>query len=375
MNNLPFRYDPVTFRYAIACVGYCPVCIWRTELEADERLRQYSNRAAWIRHISRCITSYVSSQDGKITLECPDGRCSIAFSTQECLWHHLDEIHSIPTPVVDDMDKWNPEPTGKWKDTGMQSIQHYSPRKLSPSLTLTGGQSWSSEALSDSASQTSKTSSSVWDDCRPCTPETQLSEAVYEFDKVDMMDDVACLPDVNVPPEAAIAQWEPPIDPILLSANDTNSARQSNSTIPSDFGFAEDGCEEGVLAIPERLEQELARDDQYLVDRLLGRWRHRGKVWFYLRWKDGSYGFVPEMDINSQDRKDFEANGFTGFHEGAFVKRVRVRNGKASYVTGFLGCADEWTLPEHALHPDLVADHKPTISGKVRGRRGRKRAR
>ncbi|EFY94590.2 Bromo adjacent region [Metarhizium robertsii ARSEF 23] len=131
----------------------------------------------------------------------------------------------------------------------------------------------------------------------------------------------------------------------------------------------------GAEILGKATENELAHDNQYFVDRLLGKWRHRGKVWFYLRWNDGSYGFEEEVDINEDLRKDFETKAFTGFHEGAHVKRVRVRNGKTSYLTGFLGCMEEWELPVQALHPDLVARHKPTKRGKGKSKRGGRRSR
>lgn len=377
-KNVPFRYDPVTFRYATACAGYCPVCIWKTNLPADERLKQYTDRSAWKRHISRCISSYTQYQDEQTNLKCPDERCPTVFPDRAALWHHLDDVHSIPTISPQDMYKtdmlpFNPENP---QHDHIRFIKNSSPLEVSCLRTSPERQCGTDEGITDSSSQLSTTDSCIWEEDSIYAAETPPSEVHFEVDEMDMKDEGCALSEADDIPTVFGIEKEIAIDPMLLSKHPTDLEVQTPSTISSSFEV--DGCghqKGGAEILGKATENELAHDNQYFVDRLLGKWCHRGKVWFYLRWNDGSYGFEEEVDINEDLRKDFETKAFTGFHEGAHVKRVRVRNGKTSYLTGFLGCMEEWELPVQALHPDLVARHKPTKRGKGKSKRCGRRSR
>ncbi|TWU77221.1 hypothetical protein ED733_000884 [Metarhizium rileyi] len=254
-------------------------------------------------------------------------------------------------------------------------IKHSSPLEISSLRISPERQSWTDEFINDSSSQFSKPDSCIWDAESICAADTPLSEVYCDVNEIDMKDEEHSLSEADDPPISFGIEREILIDPMLLCEHHTGLAVQPPSTMSSSFGVDGSGHRESEPEVSgNATEHELAHDNQYFVDRLLGKWRHRGKVWFYLRWNDGSYGFEEEVDINEDLRKDFETKDFTGFHEGAHVKRVRERNGKTSYLTGFLGCMEEWELPEQALHPDLVARHKPAKKSKGKSKRGRKKS-
>jgi hypothetical protein len=203
-----------------------------------------------------------------------------------------------------------------------------------------------SELMSDSSSDI--TSSCVsWTRDTIQTPMSDLSdgftETVVNCTSPDAADIGLALGDLS-------GMEQLPIDPMLL---------------PSDTGSNDDLSPSSA-------------DSQYLVDRLLGRWRYRRTVWFYLRWQDGSHSFEREENISEDLRRDFERRDFTGFHEGAHVKKAVLRGRKVRYLTAFAGCSDEWELPEEALHPELVQSYKTSpktrrkASGPKKGSRGRR---
>jgi hypothetical protein len=272
-----------------------------------------------------------------------------------------------------DMLPFNPESP---QHDHIRFIKHSSPPELTSLRISPERQCGTDEGITDSSSQFSTPGSCIWDEESIYAAETPLSEVHFDVDDIDMKDEGHPLSEADDLPTAFGIEKEIAIDPMLLPKHPTDLEVQTPSTISS--SFEADGCghqEGGAEILGKATEHELAHDNQYFVNRLLGKWRHRGKVWFYLRWNDGSYGFEEEVDINEDLRKDFETKAFMGFHEGAHVKRVRVRNGKTSYLTGFLGCMEEWELPEQALHPDLVAGHKPTKKCKGKSKRGRRRSR
>jgi hypothetical protein len=98
-GDVPFRCNPVTFRKATACAGYCPVHLGRIDLPADERMTQYSDRTAWQRHISRCIPQYIKKHDAN-SLPCPHPLCPILCPSDRALWHHLEDVHSVAKPAA-----------------------------------------------------------------------------------------------------------------------------------------------------------------------------------------------------------------------------------------------------------------------------------
>ena len=98
-GDAPLRYNPVRFRKAIACAGYCPVHLSDTSLPADERMQQFPDQSSWQRHISRCIQQYIKSCDSTF-FPCPDRRCPVTCLSEGDLWYHLGDVHSTQKPVT-----------------------------------------------------------------------------------------------------------------------------------------------------------------------------------------------------------------------------------------------------------------------------------
>lgn len=90
-EDVPSRCDPVIFRHAVACAGYCPVHLGNEGLPAHERLQQFTDRSAWRRHISRCIPK------SPVSVSCPLS-CPMSFHSEMDLWHHLGDVHSADMP-------------------------------------------------------------------------------------------------------------------------------------------------------------------------------------------------------------------------------------------------------------------------------------
>jgi hypothetical protein len=96
--DVPFRCEPVTFRQAVACAGYCSGCLRKNWLPAAGRMRQFHDRTSWQRHISDCIPEYVESLDSKDSIPCPHLLCAVVLHSESDLWNHLGDIHSTHKP-------------------------------------------------------------------------------------------------------------------------------------------------------------------------------------------------------------------------------------------------------------------------------------
>jgi hypothetical protein len=98
--DLPFRCDPVTFRSATACAGYCIGCLAKTWLPAAKRLQHYPERPSWQEHISECIPDYIASLPSKDPIPCPHLLCPVVLHSEADLWHHFGDIHSTHKPNI-----------------------------------------------------------------------------------------------------------------------------------------------------------------------------------------------------------------------------------------------------------------------------------
>ncbi|KAK4095597.1 hypothetical protein Purlil1_393 [Purpureocillium lilacinum] len=96
-GDIPFRCDPIVFRHAVACAGYCPVHLGRQELPAHQRMTHYVDKYSWKRHLSDCLPAYIMGQ-GPSNFACPHMLCPAAFNSSDDLWHHLEDVHSVPKP-------------------------------------------------------------------------------------------------------------------------------------------------------------------------------------------------------------------------------------------------------------------------------------
>ncbi|KAB5581217.1 hypothetical protein GE09DRAFT_1021124 [Coniochaeta sp. 2T2.1] len=108
-NDLPFKCDPVKFRRAVACAGYCPFHLGDRKATAAERMQSFPDRSAWQRHISCCSSrakhcpdeseeaTHVSSGDNDVyTVDCLLDKWSNWFFVRwfdgSCTWEPRENI-------------------------------------------------------------------------------------------------------------------------------------------------------------------------------------------------------------------------------------------------------------------------------------------
>ncbi|OAA66848.1 carbonic anhydrase 2 [Niveomyces insectorum RCEF 264] len=93
--EVPFRCGPVVFRTATACAGYCPSCLGNETLPAASRLRSYTNRQAWLRHVDVCLPRYLEVCRYRATINgaipCPHYWCPGMFEDDPALRLHLQD--------------------------------------------------------------------------------------------------------------------------------------------------------------------------------------------------------------------------------------------------------------------------------------------
>jgi hypothetical protein len=97
--DIPLRCDPITFRYALACAGHCPRCLRNSERPAAERMYQFTNRARWLQHVQKCMQEDIQSIDRTKAIPCLYGSpCSMVLESDQHVWPHLQDHHSIDMP-------------------------------------------------------------------------------------------------------------------------------------------------------------------------------------------------------------------------------------------------------------------------------------
>lgn len=98
--DIPLRCDPVTFRYATACAGYCPSCLRDSTLSAAQRMRQFPKRALWLEHVEKHVEEDIKGIDFSKPVLCLHSLCTepCAFESPQDLREHLQDGHSIPMP-------------------------------------------------------------------------------------------------------------------------------------------------------------------------------------------------------------------------------------------------------------------------------------
>ncbi|KAM5357705.1 hypothetical protein ACJZ2D_015990 [Fusarium nematophilum] len=134
-RDLPFRCDPVFFRNATACAGYCPVHLGNEECPADQRLHQFWDKSGWQRHVSTCVMQYIQAEPNPSNLSCPHPECPVISRSPEQLWIHLKDIHSVSR-----------EPSAKRKqcnEAGQGDDENSSPtKKLRTQFQVGGDQTY-----------------------------------------------------------------------------------------------------------------------------------------------------------------------------------------------------------------------------------------
>ncbi|KAH0542349.1 hypothetical protein FGG08_003287 [Glutinoglossum americanum] len=88
---LPLRCEPLVFRLALACAGYCPFCLGNPRLPASERLHQFMYKNRWLPHIGQ----HVRELDSDKAVKCLHPGCAISFGSVQDLLYHFEDIHGI----------------------------------------------------------------------------------------------------------------------------------------------------------------------------------------------------------------------------------------------------------------------------------------
>ncbi|KAM3499582.1 hypothetical protein MY10362_007175 [Beauveria mimosiformis] len=258
------------------------------------------------------------------------------------LWHHLQDVHSIPVPTEKEFAQLN----------SLQSMQRSGPEfgvrffktfeKL-PYYTAKEDQTNFVDNANGSSAPDDTDQSSIWSRDRSQTPLSDLFD-----DRLDESETAASslASRLGVPLPPGARSEKPPVDPMLLEtevAEGTSISPYSSDSVP-----LLDALPPSEIALPPTDNQTLLGDEglpdassplpdgQFKVDKLLGKWRYRRKHLYYLRWETGEHSFEPEEDIAEGIRTEFDRRDFTGFHEGAhIIKWTKARNGEAWYLVAF----------------------------------------
>ena len=377
INNfdLPFRCDPVIFRRAVACAGYCSRCLGNTSLPATQRMQQFSDRTSWQRHIAKCIPDYVESLDGKESIPCPHPLCCAILCSESELWCHLDDSHSTSKP--------NPRKR-KGEEDGQVDISSAKKRKRSKFQTRPKDNDSSCKFVNMSAKSfhpgladvidmrvVSRSSSpdyststdSIWD--RPddnsdeLNTDTSLSDD--SFDSFSNPGDVCQSPwksplgGVNdAEPWGNLDEVTPPcesddlkelIDPRLL-----DNFPYSVSGLPSTANSPEKcipGNQESATTQPLCSSQGLesqpvainAEDGIWEVEALLAKSKERNTTWYLVKWKGFAHGdntWEKRSDISLNTIESFEAT-YKGNCLGVQLLKKRKRQGRIEYLVQWKG--------------------------------------
>ncbi len=407
-HDIPFRCNPVTFRQATACAGYCPVHLGRTDLPADERMTQYPDLTAWKKHISRCIPEYIEEHDAN-SLSCPHPLCPVLGLPVKDLWRHLENVHSVAEPAAlgkrkadpaDDQDIEGP-PEIKIRRIAVNVSQGHTrvpknfPEDASspgPARSLSSGlgpdiPQIAGTALSISSSDFSYTGSDSRDHSSCSTASTPLSSPLDPGDMVGFRGDCCspwstrwdsaskeCFSSVdptilNMPFDPALSTVVSSLlDPALRTDTPAPESSQSTANEPSP-----ESCERQHSAIlpasaePETDQPSPTGKNQYEVESLVDKWHG----WFYVKWIDGSCTWEPKKNILDNDLiRDLQTR-HKGLGCGVEIVRTRRQGRKVEYRVHFRGRPseeDEWVLERH-LSRTLIQEHRPSRKGKERKNR------
>uniref|UniRef100_A0A4E9EHL3 C2H2-type domain-containing protein n=1 Tax=Gibberella zeae TaxID=5518 RepID=A0A4E9EHL3_GIBZA len=388
---IPIRCNPVTYRHAVACAGYCPVHLGRTDLPVTERMRQWSDQDAWKRHIAHCLSTHLISQRHSKVIACPHPKCPTKFISEKDFWYHQGDIHSVfekATAITKrkaDLGESHLTSGGPQKSkrieieqqTGFEWVPLISEGNnaaqkspylsdcstgeiSSPSPGSTIGAYGQTDAADIYTSDSSENSSSYTDNdsgiARP-----GLNSEVF-LDRID--EEFLAEGPISGEDNTSL-----PVDPQLVSGDDIITSCEPVPTIATGTGPMEvttKGHSNGDTQ-PHYL-LDVSEQEAYLVDALLGRW---GKRLFYLRWSDGSYSWEPRENILDDELVSRFEQSYQGFKDGVEVLRTRFKNGKVEYRLHWNGRPkdEDWWVAEKELHPELIEEHKPRKRGCGRRRK------
>jgi hypothetical protein len=390
---IPIRCNPVTYRHAIACAGYCPVHLGRIDLPANARMRQWSDQDAWKRHIAQCFSAHLIQQRGLKTIACPHPKCPMEFLSEKDFWYHQNDIHSIfekATAVGKRKSDLNESHYISEDSRKSKRVDLEQPIGLKLIPFMPENESLTPKQQYDSGYTQNQDSYSVRDS--PGTSPDSSFGVCGQPEDEEMHAFLTCLggsscrsgdelrtssPGLGRMNETLLAELPASgmdeasvlVDPLLVSGGEiATTCNPESLTTPDTMAMEATDKELSHSDTITLYQQDLLGEEAYSVDCLLGRW---GKDLFYLRWLDGSYGWEPRENILDEDLiRQFEES-YQGFKEGVEVLRTRIRNGKVEYRLHWDGRpkSENWWVAEKDLHPELIEEYKPRKKGQVKRRR------
>ncbi|KAK5988066.1 hypothetical protein PT974_12203 [Cladobotryum mycophilum] len=337
-RDVPWRCDPVTFRHATACAGYCPVCLGNAHFPAYKRLKQYPDRAVWKKHISHCISVYIHQLTKTSEyLHCPHWLCDFTSNSKDELWYHLGDIHSIPK-AQKNLDIH--ESPSKPLDTQRSYVFHY---KVTGHISdaLSG---YSAIQCDDKPTPISSYTCSLDGHNTECVEFSRDTQSNY-----DTSDTLA---------SANEHDW-----PITLSPGRTGTVSIEQMD-PMLFSTMEKVSVDTPMDKPlSEISEDVHPENTYEVQSLLAKWKNRRTELFLVKWREGGTSWQPKDDIMDDKLINDFKETYKGFKDGIEVIGTRKRRGKVEYHLRFqdyVGANKDssWWVPEKSMHPDARKANK-----------------
>ncbi|OAQ63869.1 carbonic anhydrase [Purpureocillium lilacinum] len=361
-GDIPFRCDPIVFRHAVACAGYCPVHLGRQDLPAHQRMTQYVDKSSWKRHLSDCLPAYIMGQDPS-NFACPHTLCPAVFNSSDDLWHHLEDVHSVPKPKTSPLGKRKtpPEP----EVTAAKRRITVLPQRSSvlgnpygvgtaPSdniISLPRGQPLQVDS-NDPATLLCSVSGNGYTECG-----FEYFEPLAEAD-ADLLDFATLASPASAAdrttPTISGADLQECVDPDILSSGSTQAQA----------GSAVDASDLDSDAPPSQSSRSYfdaddlqSSEPEYPIECLLAMWKSQRSELFLVKWVGGSTSWEPEMNVPDQSIAELKRT-YRGFRDGIEILQTQVRGKALWYKILFLNFdgADEdrsWWVPEKAMDPEV----------------------
>lgn len=313
-SRIPLRCDPVTYRYGTACAGYCPVHLSDTSLAAHKRLKQYYVLSNWERHVTKCISRFITTQaKGKlspVTWCCPHLLCEKEqYTSENDLWNHLQDIHSI------------------------KSLSNGDGVKVKDRLK-TG--EFNKKFVNKFVSNESN--------------ELTSSDIPYDYSDFDSTASTVCGHTQNSVPsdEDTLDDYKPWDSPATIGELKIDYDNMSTCSEQSDDNMS--SC------------SEQSDDETHGVNKIIGQWIAGRKTLYLVEWTVGGISWQPKQDILDQDLISSFQKEYRGFKDSIEILRTREKKGGVEYYIRFLNYVgvhadSEWWVPEQAVHPELHIDH------------------
>ncbi|KKO96715.1 hypothetical protein THAR02_11181 [Trichoderma harzianum] len=309
-RDIPFRCDPVTFRYGTACAGYCPVHLQNESLPARLRLKQYRLKQNWEDHIALCLASYIANSNSFL---CPHMLCEFACNSRDDFEHHLDESHGIELKLV----------TKKSQNPRKRKLNSEKEIFITKSAMDFSRQSATPIKNADDFDNLEYTSTLM---CEEFVANTNSLSKVYKG-SMDIEEDI---------------DMADSIDPALYQETTDSTTVVQISELNSDSNIGNASSSDVI----------------YEVRRIIARWKSRREILYLVEWGTGGTSWQPADDIFDQEMIDDFERIYEGFQEGISVLDTRTKNGKVEYYIEFLDYIGskkdaKWWVPESTMHPDL----------------------